>query len=80
MLSSYSQIKAKSETQGMPLIIPIPGATTVERVVENLTDVELSANDVKEIDSILASIPMIGDRYPGHTAKFNFGNSPPLKE
>ena len=70
-------VKAQSERNGNPVIIPIPGATTVERVKENLVDVELSENDLKEIDSILASAEIHGERYHGPTNALNFGDSPP---
>ena len=72
-------VKAQSERNGNPVIIPIPGATTVERVKENLVDVELSENDLKEIDSILASAEIHGERYHGPTNALNFGDSPPEK-
>ena len=69
-------VKAQSERDGNPVIIPIPGATTVERVKENLVDVELSENDLKEIDSILASTEIHGDRYHGPVNALNFGSTP----
>lgn len=72
-------VKAQSERDGNPVIIPIPGATTVERVKENLVDVDLSENDLKEIDSILASAEIHGERYHGPTNALNFGDSPPEK-
>jgi pyridoxine 4-dehydrogenase len=75
-----SWIKAKSATGGLPTIIPIPGATTVERVKENFHTVDLGENDVKEIDSLLAGFEIAGGRYPEHMAGLLFGNSPPLKE
>lgn len=52
-----------SKKPGMPEIIPIPGATTVERVKENLVEVELTAEELAEIDEILATCEIIGDRY-----------------
>jgi pyridoxine 4-dehydrogenase len=51
----------------------------VERVKENLVDVDLSENDLKEIDSILASAEIHGERYHGPTNALNFGDSPPEK-
>lgn len=70
-------VKAQSERGGNPVIIPIPGATTAERVKENMTDVELSDYDLKEIDSILASVEIVGERYGGPVNALNFGDSPP---
>lgn len=52
-----------SKQRGMPEIIPIPGATTVERVKENSVVVMLSDEEMKEIDSILGSFEVNGDRY-----------------
>ncbi|EXJ68206.1 pyridoxine 4-dehydrogenase [Cladophialophora psammophila CBS 110553] len=45
-------------------IIPIPGATRLERVIENTTIVELSDEEMKEIADILKRNPVKGDRYP----------------
>nr|POE71345.1 pyridoxal reductase [Quercus suber] len=70
-------IKAKSGTEGLPTIVPIPGATTAERIEENMVDVELSSNDVKEIDAMLANFEPAGERYGGHVAQLSFGSSPP---
>lgn len=47
----------------MPEITPIPGATTVERVKENGVVVELSEEEMKDIDEILASFKVASDRY-----------------
>ncbi|KAK5167943.1 uncharacterized protein LTR77_006510 [Saxophila tyrrhenica] len=75
-----SWVKAQSKKPGMPTFIPIPGATTAERVQENMVDVDLSENDMKEIDSLLASVAVTGDRYPEALAGLNFGDSAELKE
>lgn len=75
-----SWIKAKSGKNGLPIIIPIPGATTAERVAENTKDVEMSENDVKEVDSLLTSVDVKGGRYPEHMAKLSFGSTPPEKQ
>ena len=56
-------VVALSDQPGMPTIIPIPGATTAERVKENATGVELSAEEMKEIDEILSRAEIVGDRY-----------------
>lgn len=54
-----------SKKKGMPTIIPIPGATTVDRVIENgkAGDVELNEEEMAEIDQILATCEVMGDRY-----------------
>jgi pyridoxine 4-dehydrogenase len=57
---------ALSRRPGMPVIIPIPGATTVERVEENSTIVEITDQELDEIDEILAKFETAGARYPDH--------------
>ena len=52
-----------SRREGMPEIIPIPGATTVECVMESSAEVDLNEDEMKEIDSILATCEVIGGRY-----------------
>lgn len=52
---------------GMPTIIPIPGATTSKRVIENLKGVpSLSEEEMAEIDEILKQNEVVGSRYPQH--------------
>jgi len=48
----------------MPTIIPIPGATTAERVKENAMVVELSDEEMVGIDEVLARFEVRGERYP----------------
>lgn len=55
---------ALSKRPGMPTIIPIPGATTVDRVNENSKLVELTEEDMAAIDEILAKMDVRGGRYP----------------
>lgn len=49
-----------------PWIVPIPGARKLERLQENLgaVNVELTPEDVREIDEALSRIQIVGDRYP----------------
>ncbi len=49
-----------------PWIVPIPGTTKLHRLEENLgaADVELTADDLREIDDALAGIAVRGERYP----------------
>jgi len=65
-------VKSFNGKPGMPTIIPIPGATTEERVVENSKDVSLTKEDLDEIDDILSKTVVIGERYPrAHLALCN---------
>ena len=45
--------------------IPIPGSTKVDRVVENCKLVELSDEELAEIQNILHTLPVSGQRYGG---------------
>jgi len=49
-----------------PWIVPIPGTTKLHRLEENLAaaDVELSADDLAEIQRAAANIHVEGERYP----------------
>jgi aryl-alcohol dehydrogenase-like predicted oxidoreductase len=49
-----------------PRIVPIPGTRRVGRLEENLgaADVELTADDLAEIDTASARITLVGERYP----------------
>ena len=49
-----------------PWIVPIPGTTKLERLEENLGAValELTPDDLREIDSASAKFPVQGARYP----------------
>jgi aryl-alcohol dehydrogenase-like predicted oxidoreductase len=54
-----------------PWIVPIPGTTKLERVEENIgaTLVELTPEDLRELDSAIAKIPIHGDRYPAEVER-----------
>lgn len=73
-------VKAQNGKPGMPEIIPIPGASHEDRVKENMVDVDLSKDDLAEIDAILKDATIIGGRYGGHAAALCNGDSPELKE
>ena len=54
-----------------PWIVPIPGTTKIARVEENIaaTQIELTPEDLAEIDRILSSITVHGDRYPAEVER-----------
>jgi aryl-alcohol dehydrogenase-like predicted oxidoreductase len=54
-----------------PWIVPIPGTTRLGRLEENLgaARVQLTAEDLRQIDRILAGITVQGERYPEHLQK-----------
>lgn len=49
-----------------PWIVPIPGTTKIHRLQENLgaTEIELSTQDLSEIETAFAGIEVHGERYP----------------
>ena len=55
---------ALSRRPGMPVIVPIPGATMKERVRENAAVVELSDWEMAEIEEILGKFKVAGGRWP----------------
>ena len=48
-----------------PWIVPIPGTTKLHRLEENIgaAAVELSAEDLRNIESAVSAIPVQGERY-----------------
>jgi aryl-alcohol dehydrogenase-like predicted oxidoreductase len=53
-----------------PWIVPIPGTTKLHRLKENIgaAAVELTGEDLSQIEDALADIKVLGDRYPAHLA------------
>jgi aryl-alcohol dehydrogenase-like predicted oxidoreductase len=49
-----------------PWIVPIPGSRKLERLEENIgaVDIELTAEDLREMEGALSRITVQGDRYP----------------
>jgi aryl-alcohol dehydrogenase-like predicted oxidoreductase len=54
-----------------PWIVPIPGTTKIERLVENLgaASLKLTSSELQEIETAAAKIKPVGDRYPEVNAK-----------
>ena len=54
-----------------PWIVPIPGTTKLQRLEENLgaACVELSSDDIRQLDAAAAKIPLQGARYPEELQK-----------
>jgi aryl-alcohol dehydrogenase-like predicted oxidoreductase len=54
-----------------PWIVPIPGTTKLGRLEENIgaTILELTPEDVHELDDLLAKISVVGDRYPAEVQR-----------
>ena len=49
-----------------PWIVPIPGTTRVERLEENIASasIELTRDDLRQIDNVASKISVQGERYP----------------
>ena len=56
-----------------PWIVPIPGSRKLERLEENIgaVAVELTADELQEIESALSKITVQGDRYPKEMANMS---------
>jgi len=56
-----------------PWFVPIPGTTKLERLQENIgaATVELTSDDLKEIDSAASKITVQGARYPEHLERLS---------
>ena len=56
-----------------PWIVPIPGTRKLERLEENLgaADVELTSDDVRDIETSFAKIPVKGARLPEEILQFS---------
>jgi len=56
-----------------PWIVPIPGTTKLHRLDENIgaASLELTPDDLREIDSAASQVTVQGARYPEHLAKMS---------
>ena len=54
-----------------PWIVPIPGTRKLDRLIENLgaVDIELTHEELRDINSALSKITVAGDRYPEELEK-----------
>jgi aryl-alcohol dehydrogenase-like predicted oxidoreductase len=54
-----------------PWIVPIPGTRKLDRLIENLgaVDIELTHEELRDINSALSKINIAGDRYPEELEK-----------
>lgn len=54
-----------------PWIVPIPGTTKTERMIENVgaVQVELTSDDLQKIETAASKITAKGERYPAHLQK-----------
>lgn len=66
-------VRHLSKKDGNPEIIPIPGATKVERILENAKDFPLTPEESATIDTILQGFEVAGSRYGGPQAELMEG-------
>ncbi|KAI4266217.1 MAG: hypothetical protein L6R38_008878 [Xanthoria sp. 2 TBL-2021] len=57
-------VRGWSGRDGMGEIVPIPGATTAERVNENAVEVALSKEEWEEVEELRKGVEVVGGRYP----------------
>jgi len=79
MLGRFAQQKKATPAQialswllaQKPWIVPIPGTTKLHRLEENIgaVNVELSPDDLRELDTAASKIPVQGARYPEELQK-----------
>ena len=79
MLGRFAQQKKATPAQialawllaQKPWIVPIPGTTKLHRLEENsgAVNVELSPDDLRELDTVASKIPVRGARYPEELQK-----------
>ena len=56
-------IKSKSKSASMPTIVPVFGASSEARISENVKEVILTDGDLTDINHVLATFEVAGDRY-----------------
>ncbi|KAI4207418.1 MAG: hypothetical protein LQ349_009847, partial [Xanthoria aureola] len=58
-------VRGWSGREGVGEVVPIPGATTAERVEENAAEVVLSTEEWEEVEKLRKGVQVVGGRYPG---------------
>ncbi|KAL6900538.1 Aldo/keto reductase [Trichoderma evansii] len=59
-------VRNMSTDPELPLVIPIPGATTIARVEENGKVIELTEEDMESLTGLAKNFETAGTRYPSH--------------
>jgi aryl-alcohol dehydrogenase-like predicted oxidoreductase len=57
-----------------PWLVPIPGTRRLERLEENIgaADLELTANDLRDIESAASQVEIQGARYPEELERMTY--------
>lgn len=79
LLTAYAQEKHVTPAQlalawvlhQQPWFVPIPGTTKLHRLAENIaaTEIDLSANELADIQTIVSSAPVLGERHSAQAQK-----------
>jgi len=58
-----------------PHVIPLPGSSHAKRTLENAgaIAIEFTDTELTDLDALVDSLTSFGERYPAHTAHFNWG-------
>ena len=70
---AISWVRGLSQSDGRGVIIPIPGAEREEWVRENVQNINLTEEDIKDLTEIARRMPIAGERYGGEVEKLNDG-------
>lgn len=65
-------VKVQSRTS-MPEILPIPGTTKYNRLMENMKPLHLEASELNELNQIAKNASVAGTRYPEAFQKLCYG-------
>lgn len=57
-------VRQLSQRAGSPIFIPIPGASSGDRVKENSQVIDMTQEDLAEIDQLVDTFEASGERYP----------------
>ena len=67
-------VRHLSGRPGLPIIIPIPGATVPEMAEGNAKEVPLTDEDMAELEELVNKIQLVGERYGVHDIYFIEGD------
>ncbi|PKK41794.1 hypothetical protein CI102_12337, partial [Trichoderma harzianum] len=59
-------VRNMSNNPELPLVIPIPGSSTVPRVEENARVVEFTKEEIETLTNLVTGFETAGTRYPEH--------------
>lgn len=68
---ALSWVKAQSRKPGMPVFVPVAGARSESRVIENVGVVDLADDDLAQIAALQEKYPVAGERFPPAAMKLN---------